>query len=144
MPKRILEGRVVSDKANKTVSVLVERKTMHPIYKKYVKKSRKYAAHDEANMFRVGDVVRIQEMTPVSKTKAFTVISEAPADRKPREFKQAEVATPAKKAPASKKPAAETKAKAEKSAEAKEAAKKAPAKKPAAKKETANKTEDKK
>ena len=55
MPRRILEGEVVSDRANKTVTVLVERKYMHPVYKKYIRKSDKYAAHDEHNQFKAGD-----------------------------------------------------------------------------------------
>ncbi len=137
MPKRILEGRVVSDKANKTVSVLVERRTLHPIYKKYVKKSRKYPVHDENNLFRIGDVVRIQETNKMSKSKAFTVVSEAPAGRKPQEFKQAEATAPVKKAAA---PAKKPVAKKETNAAAPKAdAKKASAKKPAAKKASTTK-----
>lgn len=76
MPRRVLEGRVVSDAMEKTVTVLVERKTMHPIYKKYVKQSAKYAAHDESNMFRVGDVVTIEECRPLSKRKSWTVTTD--------------------------------------------------------------------
>jgi len=76
MPRRVMEGRVVSDKMDKTVTVLVERRTMHPIYKKYVKKSAKYAAHDEANVFRAGDVVSIEECAPISKNKTFKVITD--------------------------------------------------------------------
>lgn len=76
MPRRILEGRVVSDAMDKTVTVLVERRTMHPIYKKYVKKSEKYAAHDETNLFRVGDVVKIEECRPLSKRKSWTVTTD--------------------------------------------------------------------
>lgn len=75
MPRRILQGRVVSDKMDKTVTVIVERKTMHPIYKKYVKSSKKYAAHDEANFFKTGDKVEIEECRPISKRKTWTVIS---------------------------------------------------------------------
>ena len=74
MPKRILQGVVVSDKQDKTVVVSVERQVMHPVYKKFVKKSKKYAAHDENNQFKVGDTVRIQECAPVSKNKTWTVI----------------------------------------------------------------------
>lgn len=73
MPRRILEGRVVSDAMDKTVTVLVERRTMHPIYKKYMKKSAKYAAHDESNLFRVGDMVEIEECKPLSKRKSWIV-----------------------------------------------------------------------
>jgi len=74
MPKRILTGEVVSDKADKTVSVLVTRQVMHPLYKKFVKKSKKYAAHDEDNSCKVGDTVKIEECPPVSKNKKFKVI----------------------------------------------------------------------
>ena len=74
MPKRILQGVVVSDKQDKTVTVLVERQIMHPVYKKFIKKSKKYAAHDENNQFKVGDTVRIEECAPVSKNKTWTVI----------------------------------------------------------------------
>lgn len=76
MPRRVMEGRVVSDKMDKTVTVLVERRTMHPIYKKYVKQSAKYAAHDEGNIFRAGDVVSIEECAPISKRKTFKVITD--------------------------------------------------------------------
>jgi small subunit ribosomal protein S17 len=74
MPKRILQGVVVSDKQDKTVVVSVERQIMHPVYKKIVKKSKKYAAHDENNQFKAGDKVSIIESKPYSKTKAWTVI----------------------------------------------------------------------
>ncbi len=74
MPKRILQGVVVSDKQDKTVVVNVERQIMHPVYKKFIKKSKKYAAHDENNQFKVGDTVRIEECAPVSKNKTWTVI----------------------------------------------------------------------
>lgn len=76
MPRRILQGRVVSHKMDKTVTVLVERKTMHPIYKKYVKQSSKYAAHDENNAFRAGDMVQIEECRPLSKRKTWQVITD--------------------------------------------------------------------
>ena len=76
MPRRVMEGRVVSDKMDKTVTVLVERRTMHPIYKKYVKQSAKYSAHDEANIFRAGDLVSIEECAPISKRKTFKVITD--------------------------------------------------------------------
>ena len=74
MPKRILQGVVVSDKQDKTVVVNVERQVMHPVYRKFVKRSKKYAAHDENNQFKVGDVVSIQESRPYSKTKTWTVV----------------------------------------------------------------------
>jgi len=74
MPKRILQGVVVSDKQDKTVVVSVERQVMHPVYKKFVKKSKKYTAHDENNQFKVGDQVSIIESKPYSKTKCWTVL----------------------------------------------------------------------
>jgi small subunit ribosomal protein S17 len=74
MPRRILQGTVVSAKNDKTVTVLVERRVMHPIYKKFVTRSKKYAAHDEANSFKAGDVVRIVECRPISKSKRWQVL----------------------------------------------------------------------
>ena len=75
MPKRILQGVVVSAKQDKTVVVSVERQVMHPVYKKIVKRSKKFAAHDEKNQFKEGDIVSIVESKPYSKTKTWTVIS---------------------------------------------------------------------
>ena len=75
MPKRILQGVVVSDKQDKTVVVSVERQVMHPVYKKFVKKSKKFDAHDENNQYKVGDRVSIEECRPISKNKSWTVIS---------------------------------------------------------------------
>ena len=74
MPKRILTGKVTSSKADKTITVVVRRKIMHPMYKKFVTKSKKFAAHDSENKFKVGDVVNIQECVPISKNKRFEVI----------------------------------------------------------------------
>ena len=74
MPKRVLTGRVTSDKMNKTVTVLVNRRVMHPIYKKFIRRSKKYAAHDEANLCKTGDTVRIEECRPISKRKTWMVI----------------------------------------------------------------------
>jgi len=74
MPKRILTGKVTSNKADKTVTVIVERKIMHPMYKKFVTKSKKFSAHDSENKFKVGDVVSIKECPPISKNKRFEVI----------------------------------------------------------------------
>jgi len=74
MPKRVLTGRVVSDKMDKTVTVLVERRVMHPLYKKFIRRSKKYAAHDEANLCKEGDVVSIEECPPISKRKAWIVV----------------------------------------------------------------------
>ncbi|TRD12324.1 30S ribosomal protein S17 [Erythrobacter insulae] len=73
MPKRILIGTVTSDKTDKTVTVLVERKVKHPLYGKIIRRSKKYHAHDEDNAFTVGDVVRIEETKPISKTKTWVV-----------------------------------------------------------------------
>ena len=74
MPKRILFGQVVSDKADKTITVLVERRIRHPMYKKFVTKSKKIKAHDKDNKFKIGDKVEIMEAVPFSKTKKFEVI----------------------------------------------------------------------
>ena len=77
MPKRILQGSVVSDANDKTVTVLVERRITHPVLKKTIRKSKKYRAHDEANQFKTGDVVRIRECAPISKTKRWEVVIDA-------------------------------------------------------------------
>ncbi len=74
MPKRILIGTVVSDKTDKTVTVLVERKVKHPLYGKIIRRSKKYHAHDEGNEYKPGDVVRIEETRPMSKTKTWAVL----------------------------------------------------------------------
>ncbi|MGB0208153.1 MAG: 30S ribosomal protein S17 [Candidatus Puniceispirillaceae bacterium] len=74
MPKRTLQGTVVSDKQDKTVIVSVERRIMHPVYKKFITKSKKYAAHDAENKAKTGDVVNIRECVPISKSKSFEVI----------------------------------------------------------------------
>ena len=76
MPKRILQGVVVSDKQAKTIVVRVERRMMHPIYKKFIKRSKKYAAHDETNSKKIGDTVRIQECAPISKNKRWELVME--------------------------------------------------------------------
>lgn len=76
MPKRILQGVVVSDKGDKTVTVRVERKITHPVYGKIVTVSKKYAAHDENNKSVTGDKVKIRECRPVSKRKRWEVIYE--------------------------------------------------------------------
>lgn len=76
MPRRILQGVVVSDKMDKTVVVKVERRVMHPVYKKFIQRSKKYAAHDEDNNFKTGDVVRIRECRPLSKSKSWEVVVE--------------------------------------------------------------------
>lgn len=76
MPKRVLQGVVISSKADKTVTVKVERKFKHPIYKKFVKVSKKYAAHDSENKYQEGDKVNIIESRPISKTKTWVVVNE--------------------------------------------------------------------
>ena len=74
MPKRTLQGVVVSDKQDKTVVVRVDRRFTHPIYKKTIRRSKNYHAHDEKNEFKAGDMVRIEESKPLSKLKRWTVI----------------------------------------------------------------------
>ena len=76
MPKRILQGVVVSDKMDKTVTVQVERRFKHTLYKKFIRRSKKYAAHDETNAVKVGDLVKIQECRPMSKRKKWEVVIE--------------------------------------------------------------------
>lgn len=113
MPRRVLEGIVTSNKMDKTITVLVERRYMHPVYKKYLKRTDKYAAHDEHNAAKEGDKVQIMECAPISKRKSWTLL----VDGK-------EVTTKAEKpAPAAKKEAAPKKEKA--AAEKKPAARKA-------------------
>jgi small subunit ribosomal protein S17 len=81
MPKRILIGTVVSDKTDKTVTVLVERKVKHPLYGKIIRRSKKYHAHDEDNAFKAGETVRIEETRPISKTKAWRVLDRVQAGK---------------------------------------------------------------
>jgi small subunit ribosomal protein S17 len=73
MPRRVLEGKVVSNKCNKTVTVLVERKVRDPLYGKIIRRSAKYAAHDENNQWQIGDLVSIEECRPMSKSKTWRV-----------------------------------------------------------------------
>jgi len=77
MPKRVLQGVVVSDACDKTVIVRVDRRVMHPLYKKFITRSKKYAAHDEDNRFRAGEAVRIEESRPLSKRKHWIVLGAA-------------------------------------------------------------------
>ncbi|MBC9033594.1 30S ribosomal protein S17 [Sphingomonas sp. JC676] len=74
MPKRVLTGNVVSDKGDKTVVVLVERKVKHPLYGKIIRRSKKYHAHDEGNEYKAGETVRIEETAPISKLKTWKVV----------------------------------------------------------------------
>ena len=84
MPKKVLHGIVVSDKENKTIKVLVERKYQHPLFKKVLKSKKKYSAHDEKNKFKNGDKVSIIECRPYSKSKKFEVLG----DKKWFKYKQ--------------------------------------------------------
>ena len=81
MPKRVLTGTIVSDKTDKTVTVLVERKVKHPLYGKIIRRSKKYHAHDEDNAYRPGDQVRIEETRPDSKTKTWKVLDRVQAGK---------------------------------------------------------------
>lgn len=76
MPRRVMQGVVVSDKMDKTVTVKVERRVMHPLYKKFIRRSKKYSAHDENNACKVGNVVSIRECKPISKNKRWEVLAE--------------------------------------------------------------------
>jgi small subunit ribosomal protein S17 len=81
MPKRILTGTVVSDKTDKTVTVLVERKVKHPLYGKIIRRSKRYHAHDEDNAYKTGERVRIEETKPFSKTKTWRVLDRLQAGK---------------------------------------------------------------
>jgi len=74
MPRRVLTGRVTSDKMDKTITVLVERRVIHPLYKKFIRRSKKYAAHDDTNLCKIGDTVRIEECRPISKRKTWLLM----------------------------------------------------------------------
>ena len=77
MPKRVMQGRALRDAKDKTVSILVERSIRHPLYQKFMKRSKKYLAHDENNVSKEGDVVRIREARPISKRKRFVVVADS-------------------------------------------------------------------
>jgi small subunit ribosomal protein S17 len=79
MPKRILQGVVVSDKGDKTITVNIERRFTHPMMKKTVRRTKKYHAHDEGNSAQVGDIVRIQECRPVSRSKTWMLLEKVTA-----------------------------------------------------------------
>lgn len=121
MPRRVLEGTVVSNKMDKTITVLVERRTMHPIYKKYLKRSAKYAAHDENNVAKEGDKVQIIECQPISKRKSWVLLVDGKEQRPtlakgekkaaPKREAAIKVADAEKPAAAKKKPAAKKAAK---------------------------------
>jgi small subunit ribosomal protein S17 len=109
MPKRILQGVAVRDARDKTVIVRVERRVMHPVYKKFIMRSKKYAAHDEHNVCKAGEVLRIEESRPISKRKRWIVLADAAAPARQEDEPAASKKKPAAKprAPrAKKKPAA--------------------------------------
>jgi small subunit ribosomal protein S17 len=81
MPKRVLQGVVVSDKNDKTIVVKVERRLRHPVFKKTVRVSKKYHAHDEKNEAKTGEIVRIQETRPISKQKKWTLVEKIDASK---------------------------------------------------------------
>ncbi len=137
MPSRILEGNVVSAKTDKTVTVLVERRFMHPMYKKYINSSSKYTAHDETNACKEGDHVSIIECRPISKTKRWKVMSGADNAVPSKE-------KPVKSAKAEKVKAVKTKKAEPKKETAEKADEKKVVKKPVAKKVAAKKPADKK
>ena len=95
MPKRVLTGTVVSDKGEKTIVVRVERRVKHPLYGKIIKLSKKYHAHDAANEFHVGEVVRIEECAPISKLKTWKVVDRiGVAKAQKSDFADGEALTP--------------------------------------------------
>ena len=113
MPKRVLTGTIVSDKTDKTVVVKVERKVKHPLYGKIIRRSKKYHAHDEANAFRLGEQVRIEECAPISKLKTWSVLDRVGAAKAAEvEIVEGATAEPAKPAENAKKPAKGAKGKA--------------------------------
>jgi small subunit ribosomal protein S17 len=77
MPRRVFQGTAVRDAIDKTVTVRVERRVKHPLYKKFIRRSKKYMAHDEGNRCKEGDIVRIRECRPLSKRKRWEIIREA-------------------------------------------------------------------
>ena len=123
MPKRVLTGTVVSDKGEKTVVVRVERRVKHPLYGKIIKLSKKYHAHDAANEFRAGEIVRIEECAPISKLKTWTVLDRIGAAK----MGAVEIAEPEMVAPTEAEPTKPVEEKAEKKP-AKKPTKKAKAK----------------
>jgi small subunit ribosomal protein S17 len=123
MPKRVLTGTVVSDKGDKTVVVRVERRVKHPLYGKIIRLSKKYHAHDAANEFRMGEIVRIEECAPISKLKTWTVVDRIGAAR----MGAVEIAEPEMTAPTESEPSKPAEEKAEKKPAAKKSTKKAKA-----------------
>jgi small subunit ribosomal protein S17 len=80
MPKRVMQGRALRDAKDKTVSVLIERSIKHPLYQKFMKRSKKYLAHDEENISKEGDIVKIREARPISKRKRFVVVADSASE----------------------------------------------------------------
>jgi len=85
MPKRVMQGVVVSDRMDKTIIVRVDRRVRHPLYKKFVTRSKKFAAHDEENRYREGDIVRIEEHRPISRRKRWLALERLGGPRAPEE-----------------------------------------------------------
>ena len=110
MPKRVLTGTVVSDKGDKTVVVRVERRVKHPLYGKIIKLSKKYHAHDEANVFKSGEQVRIEECAPISKKKTWSVLDRIGAAKVEAVEIVEGATTPVEEPKAAKKPAKADKA----------------------------------
>ena len=81
MPRHVMRGTVVGDKADKTVVVRVDRRVMHPLYKKVVRRSKRYTAHDDGNAHKVGDIVQIRECAPISKRKRWIVLGDTGAEQ---------------------------------------------------------------
>ena len=81
MPRRVMRGTVVGDRADKTVIVRVDRRVMHPLYKKVVRRSKRYTAHDDGNDHKVGDIVQIRECAPISKRKRWIVLNDVGAEQ---------------------------------------------------------------
>ncbi len=90
MPKRVLTGNIVSDKGDKTVVVLVERKVKHALYGKIIRRTKKYHAHDEGNEFKAGETVRIEETAPISKLKTWKVVGRVDTHATPEQTAAAE------------------------------------------------------
>jgi small subunit ribosomal protein S17 len=132
MPKRVLSGTVVSDKADKTVVVRVERRVKHPLYGKIIRLSKKYHAHDEGNVYRLGEQVRIEERAPISKLKTWEVIDRIGAAKAAAvEIVETEALAPAAESQAEDRPPKAAKPQAEKAAEPAEPAEETVAAKPA-------------
>ena len=108
MPKRILVGTVVSDKTDKTVTVLVERKVKHPLYGKIIRRSKKYHAHDAENAFKEGETVRIEETAPISKLKTWKVLGRVDSHATPEKAARKPAKAKKTEAPAEAAPEAET------------------------------------